>query len=99
MMGRRLQVASDEPDLVPAVGYARVLVHSDHVVVSAEFVGDAENLPQQADLTGHRLLCGCPKERPDSQSESRTSSTHTDTQTLCSRCVQVTSESHVRVKY
>lgn len=75
-MGRRLQAASDEPDLIPAPGDARVLVHSDHVVTSAEFVCDAENLPQQADLTGHRLLRGCPKERPDSQSERRTSSAH-----------------------
>lgn len=58
---------SDEPDLVSAAGYARVLIHSNHVVVSAEFVGDAKNLPQQADLTGHRLLSGRPKERPDSQ--------------------------------
>lgn len=82
MMGRLLQVASDKPDLIPAAGHARVLVHGDHVVVSAVDVGDAENLPQQVDLTGHRLLRGRPKECPDSQSESRTSSTQTDTQTI-----------------
>ncbi len=70
-MGRCLQVASDEPDLVSAPRNAGVLVHGHHVVVSVDFIRDAENLPQQADLSVHRLLIGCPEERPDSQSECR----------------------------
>lgn len=86
MMGKHLQVTSDEPDLVPAVGNAGVLVHGDHVVVSAEVVGDAHYLPQLADLTTHRLLCGRPKEWPVKQSESITSSIHTDTQTDAPPC-------------
>lgn len=74
MMGRRLQVASDEPDLIPAAGHAGVLVHGNHVVAAADFVCDPEDLPQQADLTADRLLRGRPEEHPDSQSESRASS-------------------------
>lgn len=74
MMGRHLQVASDEPDLVPAARNAGVLVHGHHVAVSAEFVDHAQNLPQEVDLTAHGLLRGRPKEGPDSQSESATSS-------------------------
>lgn len=73
-MGRFLLAASDEPDLVSAVGDAGVLEHGDHVGVGAELTGHAHDLPQQAYLTSHRLLRGRPKEGPDSQSESSTSS-------------------------
>lgn len=73
MIGGFLQVASDEPNLIPAANNARVLVHGHHVGVGAELTGHAQNLPQQADLVTDRLLCGCPKEGPDSQSESSTS--------------------------
>ena len=86
MIEELLQVTSDEPDLVPAAGNAGVLVHGNHVVVSAEVVGDANYLPQLADLTTHRLLCGRPKEWPVKQSESITSSIHTDTQTDAPPC-------------
>lgn len=68
-----LHAPSDEPDLVPATGNARVLVRGHHVVIGAEVVRHAHNLPQQADLAAHRLLRGRPKERPVSQSESTTS--------------------------
>lgn len=81
MMGRRLQIPSDEPDLIPAAGNTRVLVHGDHKAAGADVIGHAHNFPQQADLTAHRLLCGRPKERPVSQSESTTSSvSHTASQ-------------------
>ncbi len=70
MMGKHLQAASDEPDLIPAARRSRVLIHGNHVSVSLEFLSGSQNLPQQADLTAHRLLCGRPEERPDSQSES-----------------------------
>lgn len=76
-MGGYLQVASDEPDLVPAVDDAGVLEHGDHVGVRAELTGHAHNLPQQADLVADRLLRGRPKEGPDNQSESSTSTTRT----------------------
>lgn len=79
MMGSHLRVAPDEPDLVPATGNARVLVNSNHVAVTTELVGGTHDLPQQADLTTHRLLCGRPEERPVSQSESTTSSIHPHT--------------------
>lgn len=72
MIGRRLQIPSDEPDLIPAAGNTRVFVHGDHKAVGAEVVGHAQNLPQQADLMAHCLLCGRPKERPAGQSESTT---------------------------
>lgn len=62
-----LHAPSDEPDLVPATGNARVLVRGHHVVIGAEVVRHAHNLPQQADLAAHRLLRGRPKERPVSQ--------------------------------
>lgn len=68
-----LQAPSDEPDLVPATGNARVLVHGHHEGIGAEVVRHAHNLPQQADLVAHRLLRGRSKERPVSQSESTTS--------------------------
>lgn len=74
-----LQAAPDEPDLIPAPGSARIVVNSNHVSVTPELVGGAHDLPQQADLTTHRLLCGRPKERPVSQSESTASSTHPHT--------------------
>lgn len=67
MMGTCLQVPFEEPDLVPASGDARVLVRGDHVPVSADVVGDTQYPPQQADLTGHGLLCCHPEERPDRQ--------------------------------
>lgn len=75
-MGGYLQVASDEPDLIPAADDAGVLVHGDRVGVAAELTGHAHNLPQQADLVTDRLLRGRPKEGPDHQSESSTSQTH-----------------------
>lgn len=74
-MGRRLQVASDKPDLVPATGDPRVLVHGHHVVVSPQLVADAQNLPKQSDLTAHRDLGGGPEKWPDSQSDGRVSDT------------------------
>lgn len=70
MMGRRLRAASDEPDLVSAAGGARVLVHSHHVVISPQLVADAQDLPQQSNLTAHRDLGGRPEKRPDGQSQS-----------------------------
>lgn len=75
MMGRFLLAASDEPDLISAVGHAGVLKHGNHVGVGVELTGHAHNLPQQADLATDRLLRRGPKEGPDSQSESSTSST------------------------
>lgn len=86
MMGEDLQVTSDEPDLIPAARHAGVLVHGNDVVVSAEVVGDANDLPQLVDLMTHRLLCGRPKERPVNQSEIITSSIHSDTQTDAPPC-------------
>lgn len=73
MMEGYLQVASDEPDLIPATDDAGVLVHGDHVGIAAELTGHAHNLPQQADLVTDRLLCGRPKEGPDNQPKSSTS--------------------------
>lgn len=72
MIGRRLQIPSDEPDLIPAAGNTRVFVHGNHKAVRAEVVGHTHNLPQQTDLTAHRLFCGRPKKCPASQSESTT---------------------------
>lgn len=68
-----LQAPSDEPDLVPATGNARVLVRGHHEGIGAEVVRHAQDLPQQADLAAHRLLRGRPIERPVGQSESTAS--------------------------
>lgn len=76
MLGWCLQAASDEPDLVSAARNTWVLVHGNHVAVSLELVDHAQNLPEQAYLPAHRLLCGCPKEGPDGQSENTASSAH-----------------------
>lgn len=74
-MGRRLQAASHEPDLVPAAGDGGVLVHGHHVVVSPQLIADAQDLPQQSNLTTHSDLSGRPEKRPDSQSEGRVNDT------------------------
>lgn len=79
--GQRLQAASDEPDLVPATGDARVLIHGHHVVVSAQLIVDAQDLPQQSDLTAHCDLGGRPEKWPDNQSEGRVSDSQSELST------------------
>lgn len=76
MLGCCLQAASDEPDLVSAARNTWVLVHGNHVVVIVEPVDHAKILPEQAYLPAHRLLCGCPEEGPDGQSENTESLAH-----------------------
>lgn len=65
-----LLVTSDQPYLISPSDDTGVLVHGNHVSISAELICHAHNLPEQADLVTDRLL-GCrPKECPDIQSES-----------------------------